>query len=209
MKSHRGKPRKRTLRDGRVGGAAEAIGPVEPGLEVFALTHGQFSLIDALVYLSGAIGPCDLRVSTWTAGNEDLSQMADMLATGTFRSVRFLVDRSFLTRQPAYCARLRELFGDEVIRTTRTHAKYATLENDAYHLAIRTSMNLNHNPRCENIEVSDDAALCDFLGGEFDRYFVDMDPGMFSAELLRSQPRTIATGKITAPRLYPTGRAIP
>lgn len=202
--AHRGKPRRRTIRAERHGHAGQAIGPVAPGMDVFVLTHGQFSLIDALVYLSQQIGPCDLSVSTWTAGAEDMQKMADLLAAGSFRSVRWLVDRSFLTRQPGYCARLRELFGDDVIRTTRSHAKFVTLRNDAFGLAVRTSMNLNHNPRLENIEISDDAEFADFLDAEFSRYFDARDDGIFAGEMLEDPPApSITAGRATGARIYP------
>lgn len=203
-RAHKSRPRGRRVRAARTENVAAAIGPVEPGIEIFVLTHGQFSLIDALVYLSAEIGPCDLSVSTWTAGAEDLGQMAELLAAGSFRSVRWLVDRSFVTRQPAYCRRLRELFGDDVIRTTRSHAKFVTLRNERFDLAVRTSMNLNHNPRLENIEVSDDPALADFLAAEFDRYFREQDPGTLSAEMLEDPPQTpIRAGRATGNRIYP------
>jgi len=207
MSAHRSKPRKRTIRAARTEGAAQAIGTIEPGIELLVLTHGQFSLIDAIVYITTQIGPADLSVSTWTAGNEDLQQMAGLLAAGQFHGVRWLVDRSFVTRQPAYCARLRELFGDDVIRTTRSHAKFITLRNEGFSLAIRTSMNLNHNPRMEIIEISDDPALADFLDAEFDRYFVEQDPGTLDAELRESPPaRAIRTGRASGNRLFPGPR---
>jgi hypothetical protein len=201
--SHHAGPRRRTIRVARTGAASEAIGPVTRGLEVFVLTHGQFSLMDALVYLSQQTGPADLTVSTWTAGNEDLEYLAHLLTGGEFRSVRFLVDRSFITRQPAYCATLRRLFGDDCIRTSRTHAKFATIRNDRWDLAVRTSMNLNHNPRMENIEVSDDPALCDFLAAEVDRYFGTIGDGAFDGALLELPKPAVTAGQVTAKRLYP------
>lgn len=194
--------RNRTIREERTRPAAESIGPVTAGMEVYVLTHGQFSLIDALVYLSTQTGPCDLAVSTWTAGDQDLQHLATLLGSGQFRRVRFLVDRSFISRQPAYCTQMRRLFGDGCIRTLRTHAKFCTLRNEAWSLAVRTSMNLNHNPRLETIEISDDPALCDFLDAEVDRYFAEQSPGTFDAELA-SPPRSLVTaGTATARRLY-------
>ena len=206
-RSHRRDGIKRTIRSGKVGGCATAVGPVTPGIEVFVLTHGQFSLMDALVYLSEQIGPCDLSVATWTAGNEDLQHLASLLGTGQFRSVRFLVDRSFINRQPAYCAKLRQLFGDDVIRTTRLHAKCATLRNDSFNLAVRTSMNLNHNPRLEDIEISDDPALADFIDAEFYAHFTEQQPGLFTVDLRENSGNPIQTGRATAKRLYPTPRS--
>ena len=204
--AHRSTPRKRTIRKAYVESVSQAIGPITPGIEVFVLTHGQFSLIDAIVYLSTKIGPCRLSVATWTAGTEDLQEMASLLAAGQFTDMRWLVDRSFITRQPAYCATLRRLFGDDVIRTTRSHAKFVTMRNEEFSLAIRTSMNLNHNPRMENIEVSDDPMLADFMDTEFDLYFREQAAGTFDSELThgRGQSR-IRAGRAVGTRLYPPG----
>jgi hypothetical protein len=202
--AHTSGRRDRQLLTAKVGSAAQAFGGLEPGAEVFALTHGQFSLIDALVYLSNLTGPCDLSVCTWTAGTKDLQHMASLLAAGRFRSVRWLVDRSFITRQPAYCRTLRELFGDDCIRTTRSHAKFVTMRNETWDLAIRTSMNLNHNPRMECIEVSDDPALADFIDSQFDLYFTEQDAGTFDAELHDEQGTLgLEVGRVSANRIYP------
>lgn len=202
--AHRATGRVRDLRKVRIGSVAEALGGIEPGVEIFALTHGQFSLLDALVYLSQEIGPSRLSVCTWTAGVEDLQYLAGTLAAGRFTSVRWLVDRSFITRQPAYVARLRELYGDDVIRTTRAHAKFCTLVNERFTIAVRTSMNLNHNPRMETIEISDDPALCGFLDAEFDRHFIEQAPGLFDAELIEERVGGIRAGVVKGTRIYAT-----
>ena len=44
-------------------------------------------------------------------------------------------------------------------------------------------MNLNENPRLENIEVSDDKALCGFLTGVVDSIFVEAAEGDFRAPM--------------------------
>ena len=104
-----------------------------------------------------------------------------MLESKMILSLRFIVERSFLTRQPAYCERMRELFGDGSIRTCRTHAKFMTVKNSKWNCAIRTSMNLNENPRLENIEISDDPALCGFLCAVVDELFCENAEGDFSS----------------------------
>ncbi|MGH6920760.1 MAG: hypothetical protein ACREJ0_24010, partial [Geminicoccaceae bacterium] len=104
------------------------------------------------------------------------------------RSLRMIVDRSFLTRQPEYCATMRLVFGDDTIRTTRTHAKFLLVRNESWDLAVRTSMNLNENPRLENIEISDDRALADFLTAVVDDVFRDQAIGVFNGELPAHPP---------------------
>lgn len=51
------------------------------------------------------------------------------------------------------------------------HAKFAVMTNEKYHLAIRTSMNLNENRRIENFEISDDKLLADYLTSIIDGFF--------------------------------------
>lgn len=198
-KTHRSEPRDRTIRTAKKGGAQDAIGTLEPGCEIFILTFGQFSLIDALVTIVDQTGPADVILSTWTAGNADLTTCERLLERSLVRSIRYIVDRSFLTRQPAYCNKMRELFGDDCIRTMRSHAKFAVVENDEWTLAIRTSMNLNTNPRCENIEISDDPALCALLTQIADDLWEEQDAGDFRGELpdLESIPNVERGGQVS------------
>jgi hypothetical protein len=171
----------RELRAAKQGRAREAIGDLQPGLELFVLTFGQFSLIDVLVALLDSTGPADVDVSTWTAAHAHLEESRKLLDDKRIRRLRFLVDRSLLTRQPAYCARLRELFGDGCIRTNRSHCKFMTVRNERWTLAVRTSMNLNENPRLENLEVSDDPRLCAFLVTLVDDVFREHAEGEFTS----------------------------
>jgi hypothetical protein len=158
-KIHKSSPKRRVIRAAKVGTATDAIGPLEKGCEIYCLTFGQFSLIDAICAIIEQTGPADVTLATWTAADADLTRAESMLASAKIRTMRYIVDRSFLTRMPHYCAAMRRLFGDECIRTTRSHAKWAVIRNERWTLAIRTSMNMNHNPRLENLEISDDPAL--------------------------------------------------
>lgn len=143
--------------------AAEAIGPLTPGCEIYGLNKGQFSLIDIIEHCLAATGPADVTLSTWTAAGADLSFAHALLTNGTITSLRFVVDFSFPTRQPAYCAALRERFGDAAIRITKTHAKFVVIRNATWNLVIRSSMNLNENRRLESFEISDDAGMASYL----------------------------------------------
>lgn len=151
--------------------ARDGIGPITPGCEIYGLSNGSFSLTDIILYALETTGPADLTISTWTAANADITHANKLLTSGTIRSLRFVVDFSFPSRQPAYTAALREAFGDSAIRITKTHAKFVLVRNDRWNLAIRTSMNLNANKRLENFEISDDPGLCDHLSAFVDHLF--------------------------------------
>jgi hypothetical protein len=172
----------RTISAARTESASRAL-RIESGCEIVCLTHGQFSLVDALDALLRQTGSAHVSIATWTAAAADTERAEQLLRDDRIISMRWLVDRSFETRQPDYCATLRRLFGDAAIRTTRSHAKFATLRNESWDLAIRTSMNLNHNARLELIEVSDDPALADFLDAQFGEVFARQASGVMDGEL--------------------------
>lgn len=173
----------------KVTNARDALADFGRGMETYCLTFGQFSLMDAVEAILEKTGPADVTLSTWTAGGADLSRSAEHLHNGRIRSMRFVCDCSFGQRQPGYLAKLRELFGDDAIRTTRTHAKFAVLTNDSWQVAVRTSMNLNENPRLESIEVSDDPVLAGFLLSVVDELFAEESVGDF-----RTKSRPVLAG---------------
>ena len=143
--------------------AEAALGTLTPGCRIFGMTKGQFSLLDLLRAILAQTGPADVVISTWTAGIRDAENADALMDTGAIRSLTLLTDRSFPTRKPEYCARLLEIFGADAIRCTRTHAKFLIIRNERWNLAVRSSMNLNRNPRFEQFDIDDDPALCDFV----------------------------------------------
>jgi hypothetical protein len=126
-------------------------------------------------------------LSTWTVADADLSELKTLLDAKRFHSIRFLLDFSFQRRQPALIAHLRATYGAESIVITRNHAKLALFGNDAWKIVCRTSMNLNFNPRLEDVELTDDPALYQFLETIikeiFERHEPTAQPGKSSAQL--------------------------
>jgi hypothetical protein len=151
--------------------ATDALGTIAHGCELYCLTMGKFSLIDVVEHLLATTGPADLVVSTWTAAGADIGFANRLLTDGRIRSLRFVMDYSFPSRQPAYCAALREAFGDEAVRVTKNHAKFVLVHNAEWNLVVRTSMNLNECRRLETVEISDDPAMAGFLGEVIDQLF--------------------------------------
>lgn len=155
----------------RVATAAEAIGTLTAGCAIFGITKGQFSLIELIAALLDQTGPADLFISTWTAAGSDLTDAHKLIESEKIRSLRFLVDHTFQRRKPAFAAKIRELFGPESVRVTRNHAKFTLIQNDVWNLVVKTSMNLNFNPRLEDFDIQDDKRLADFLGSLMDEIF--------------------------------------
>ena len=137
----------------------EALAGLSSGGSVHGLSDGSWSVIDAVMALGARCGRSHLVVSTWTAARRDLDVVADSVAGGDWRSVRFLVDRSFPGRQPAYCAHLRQVFGDGAIRVWDCHAKFVLVFGGDLDVLWLTSANLNRNRRIENYSAVADAVV--------------------------------------------------
>ena len=205
-KSHtRTAPKSRAPRLSKITNARDALADFGRGMETYCLTFGQFSLMDAIEAILDKTGPADVAISTWTAGNADISRSAAHLSDGRIRSLRFVADCSFGQRQPGYLAELVRLFGDDAIRTTRTHAKFAVITNDEWSVAVRTSMNLNENPRLESIEVSDDPALAGFLLAVVDEVFSEEKPGDYRT---KSRPELVGMEGVLPQSMVSMGRVV-
>ncbi|WP_173931378.1 hypothetical protein [Chelativorans sp. Marseille-P2723] len=125
------------------------------GREVFGFNQGTFSLIDLIDAVIDYTGQADCVIATWTAAKAEMKHVHSWLEKDRLSSARWMVDRSFLNRQPELCAHLRRVFGDENIRVSRCHAKFVLLGNEDWSVTLLTSMNLNRNARIENYLVSD------------------------------------------------------
>lgn len=156
-------PKEQRRRMFRKESAAEAIGTLTPDLNLFGLTKGQFSLVDLLSAVLRQTGPARLSCSTWTAADASLAEVEEFLHSGLITDARFLVDFSFQRRQPGILNQMRQRFGSDCVRVTRNHSKFVLLKNEAWQLTLKTSMNLNQNPRLENFELSTDPGLFGFL----------------------------------------------
>jgi hypothetical protein len=149
-----------------VGDAQRAIGKLSPGVAVTGITKGQFSLLELVRAILDQTGPAHVVISTWTFGIRDAEMAAWLVRPGgPMLSLRFLVDRHFESREPKYCARIRQLFGPDSIVLSVVHAKFATIKNDQWQIAVRSSMNLNRNPRWEQFDINDCPRRVAFFDG--------------------------------------------
>jgi hypothetical protein len=163
----------------RIQSATEAVAGLErDGMELFGLTKGQFSLTDMIEAILEKTGPADLSISTWTAANGDVTRMLELLSSGAIRSCRWMVDLTFMRRCPQLTSEIRAKFGADAIRVTKTHAKFCTITNDDWQIALRSSMNLNQNPRMESFQVGHDPVLCQFLSEVLNDVWKRQDKGI-------------------------------
>ena len=165
------KSAKREIKDlRRKSTAKEAIETLDRDVEIFGFTKGQFSSIDLIHAVIDKIGGHaeKLTISTWAAAKADVSQVLDMLSSGIIDDSRWLLDLTFQRRMPELAASIRNTFGDDSIRVAKNHAKFTLIKSKNWKIVIRTSMNINYNPRFEDFTLSHDPELYDFISSVVD-----------------------------------------
>ena len=165
--------RKARKRIGRIATsiAADAIGPLAPDEDIFVLSDGSFSLIDALQHCIDWIGPCSVDIATWSATATDIVRLDMLRKEGIIDPLRLIIDPSFFTRKTGNTNLLVNTFGSDIMRTIPSHAKVNVLRNGSWDLVLRTTANLNQNRRTEFFEVGHDPDLADLLTTFFDDVF--------------------------------------
>lgn len=189
--THRAKaPSKREIRkEARTGTAIEALGNLYPGCAIFGLTKGQFSLIELISAIVDQTGPAEIFISTWTASSADLSDAFKLMKSGKILHARFLVDHTFQRRQPGFAKKIRDLFGLDAVRVTRNHAKFCLIRNSKWNIVLKTSMNLNFNPRLEDFDIQDDLNLANYLQGLMDEIFKKIKPKYLYDAIAKNEAR--------------------
>lgn len=156
---------------------AEAIGDLRPGLRLCGMTRGQFGLLDIIKHLVGETGPAHVTLCAWRVSLDHMGEVDFLFKRRDIRSLTVLLDRSCGMKQAHFAARMVEAFGADSIICTRTHAKFVLIRNEAWNVCVRSSMNLNANPRFEQFDLDDDPALCDFFAAHVAEMRALMPPG--------------------------------
>lgn len=140
------------------------------GGRIIGLTAGQFSFLDLVAAFLQRTGPASLRLATWSLAERDVTEMAKMKAAGMLTSAKLFVDAGLPRYQPSACEAMRRTFGSDAICGAHLHAKCAVISGDGWQIAIRTSMNLNRNPRWESFDIDDSPEIAGFLNEHFDAF---------------------------------------
>lgn len=144
--------------------ASETIGKVDSGMSLFAITRGQFSMLDAVLHCLSEIGPSSVSVWTWTIADYEIEAMEGLMARREIIDGRLIIDTAADKRNGLMIDRWRQRFGQDQVRICRNHAKIARVWNDRFRLLLRGSMNLNYNPRFEQLDITEGGIDFDLVG---------------------------------------------
>jgi hypothetical protein len=135
--------------------AAECIGRIEPGAALFAITRGQFSMIDAALACLDQVGPAAVSLWTWTVAEYEIECLERLRTDGRILAGRLIIDHGARNKNAGLIRQWKAAFGPESVRYVLNHAKIVTIQNDRFKLLLRGSMNLNYNPRFEQFDLTE------------------------------------------------------
>ncbi len=135
--------------------AADCIGPIVPGLALFAVTRGQFSMVDAVLHVLEQLGPSKVSLWTWTVADYEIQQFTSLQRDHRITEGRLVIDAGARGKNAPLIAEWCRTFGDGSVRYVMNHAKIATVEGGGRRVLLRGSMNLNFNPRFEQLDVTE------------------------------------------------------
>jgi len=136
--------------------AADAIGPITPGLSLFALTRGQWSMIDAILHTLDCVGPSAVSVWTWTVAEYEIEVLTRLRRDERITAGRLVIDYGARNKNAGIIREWKSTFGPESVRYVVNHSKLALVESaSGFRCLLRGSMNLNFNPRFEQFDLTE------------------------------------------------------
>lgn len=135
--------------------AADCIGKIEKNMALFAITRGQFSMIDAILACLEQTGPAVISLWTWTVAEYEIQCMERLRIDGRILAGTFVIDGGARYKNAELIRQWKNSFGENSVRYTQNHAKLATIQTDDFRLLLRGSMNLNFNPRFEQFDLTE------------------------------------------------------
>lgn len=138
------------------GCAASAIGKVEAGMSLFAVTRGQWSMIDAVLHVLDQVGPAKLSLWTWTVAEYEVQVLTRLRQDRRVTGGRLVIDAGARAKNAGIIAEWKSSFGAGSVRYITNHAKIARIETaSGLKFLLRGSMNLNFNPRFEQFDITE------------------------------------------------------
>ncbi len=137
------------------GSAQDCIGTIEPNMALFAITRGQFSMLDAIQVVMAQTGKSNISVWTWAIADYEVECFEAFMQSSKIDSALLVIDRAAENKNAAVIQKWRDRFGPENVRVCKNHAKIARVWNDDWRVLLRGSMNLNFNPRFEQLDITE------------------------------------------------------
>lgn len=138
------------------GCAADCIGTIEKGMAIFAITRGQFSMIDAALACLDQVGRSRISLWTWTVAEYEIECLERLRQDRRIAEGRMIIDHGARVKNLGLIRQWKSSFGASSVRYVLNHSKIFTIESESgLKLLLRGSMNLNFNPRFEQFDLTE------------------------------------------------------
>ena len=125
-------------------------------MSLFAVTRGQWSMIDAVLHVLDQVGPSKLSLWTWTVAEYEVQTLTRLRQDERVTGGRLVIDAGARTKNAGIIAEWKDSFGEDAVRYVTNHSKIARIESESgLKLLLRGSMNLNFNPRFEQFDITE------------------------------------------------------
>jgi hypothetical protein len=124
-------------------------------MNLFAITRGQFSMIDAILACLDQVGEARVSVWTWCIAEYEVQCFDRLRQDGRITDGLLVIDGAARKKNLALIQQWRAAHGPASVKYTVNHAKIATIETPEFRILLRGSMNLNYNPRFEQFDISE------------------------------------------------------
>jgi len=132
-------------------------------------THGNFNIMDLLIYAVNDLKPCKLWISSFSLSKHACDQLNVLYKSESVTELNVMLDYRVKISNPDLIYQL-ESFVDS-ITLTKNHSKLILIgsHNEKQTITVTSSANLNTNPRNEAGVISKDIESFDFYKNIFER----------------------------------------
>lgn len=135
--------------------ASECIGTITPGMAIFAMTRGQFSMIDATLACLDQCGPAEISLWTWTVAEYEIECLERLRMDKRLEKGTLIIDHGARNKNAELIRQWKSSFGQDSVKYVVNHSKIVTIKSEKFKLLLRGSMNLNFNPRFEQFDLTE------------------------------------------------------
>lgn len=124
-----------------------AIGDLQPNSVIHYVTFGKWSSHQLMRYLVQQIGPCHVRMTTWSLTEDPCRSLLTLRNRGLVLSASCILSERISERTPTVMQLARNVFDN--IKLSKLHSKIFVLYNDQFKVTVVGSANFTRNKKTE------------------------------------------------------------
>ena len=112
-------------------------------------------MLDAILHVLESVGPSRVSLWTWTIADYEIQRFCELMRDHRITGGTLIIDHGARNKNHELIREWKAHFGADSVRYVLIHAKIATVESEDFRVLLRGSMNLNFNPRFEQLDVTE------------------------------------------------------